>query len=93
MILASEVLQARVPGCVEMSGSVKAGLRPFVAHKVRSVKATFRGAVTLSHIVEGEGLTLNGEGIGGQPDLQKEIVANNAEVKEAYMGVRANETA
>lgn len=54
--------------------------------KVRPVKATFRGAAALSHIAEGESLTLNGEGKGGQRDLQKEVVANNAELKGACMG-------
>lgn len=40
----------------------------------------------MSHIAEGESLTLNGEGKGGQRDLQKEVIANNAEFKEACMG-------
>ena len=64
-LLSAEVLKDCVPGCQEMTGSPAEGFEATVVQKVGPVKATFKGAVTLSDIVEGESLTLSGEGKGG----------------------------
>ena len=60
-----EVLKASVPGCEELTGSRDEGFEATVKQKVGPVKATFKGNVTLSDIVEGESCTLSGEGKGG----------------------------
>ena len=54
-----------------MSGSPEEGFEATVVQKVGPVKATFKGAVTLSDIVEGESLTLSGEGKGGAAGFAK----------------------
>ncbi|MFN4100127.1 MAG: CoxG family protein [Pararhodobacter sp.] len=64
-LLNPEVLKASVPGCEELSGSVAEGYEAAVVQKVGPVKARFTGLVTFSDIVEGESLTLLGEGKGG----------------------------
>lgn len=70
-LLSRDVLQACVPGCQEMTGSAEDGFEATVVQKVGPVKATFKGAVTLSDIVEGESLTLTGEGKGGAAGFAK----------------------
>ena len=70
-LLSADVLKACVPGCTEMSGSAEDGFEATVVQKVGPVKATFKGAVTLSDLVEGESLTLTGEGKGGAAGFAK----------------------
>ncbi len=70
-LLNKDVLQACVPGCQEMSGSPEEGFEATVVQKVGPVKATFKGAVTLSDIIEFEALTLSGEGKGGVAGFAK----------------------
>lgn len=70
-LLSPEVLKECVPGCQEMSGSAEEGLEATVVQKVGPVKATFKGAVTISDVVEGESLTLTGEGKGGAAGFAK----------------------
>lgn len=70
-LLDKEVLKECVPGCQEMSGSAAEGFEAVVVQKVGPVKATFKGAVTLSDLVEGESLTLRGEGKGGAAGFAK----------------------
>ncbi len=70
-LLSAEVLKECVPGCQEMSGSPEEGFEATVVQKVGPVKATFKGAVTLSDRVEGESLTLSGEGKGGAAGFAK----------------------
>ena len=70
-LLDKDVLAACVPGCQEMSGSAEDGFEATVVQKVGPVKATFKGAVTLSNIIEGESLTLTGEGKGGAAGFAK----------------------
>ncbi|SLN71032.1 Carbon monoxide dehydrogenase subunit G (CoxG) [Roseovarius albus] len=60
-----EVLKACVHGTQELTGSVEDGFDATVQQKVGPVKATFRGIVTFSDIVEQESITLTGEGKGG----------------------------
>lgn len=70
-ILDPDVLQACVPGCQEMTGTAEEGFEAVVVQKVGPVKATFKGQVTVSDRVEGESLTLNGEGKGGAAGFAK----------------------
>lgn len=70
-LLSADVLKECVPGCQEMTGSSAEGFEATVVQKVGPVKATFKGAVTLSDIVEGESLTLSGEGKGGAAGFAK----------------------
>lgn len=70
-LLSPEVLKECVPGCQEMNGSAEEGFEATVVQKVGPVKATFKGAVTISDVVEGESLTLSGEGKGGAAGFAK----------------------
>lgn len=70
-LLEPEVLAACVPGCKEMSGSAEDGFEATVVQKVGPVKATFKGAVELSEMVENESLTLTGAGKGGAAGFAK----------------------
>lgn len=66
-----EVLKACVPGCTDLSGSAAEGYDATVVQKVGPVKATFKGTVTMSDVVEGESCTLTGEGKGGAAGFAK----------------------
>ena len=70
-ILNPEVLRECIPGCTEVTGDRDAGFEASVTQKVGPVKATFKGAVTLSDIVEGERVTITGEGKGGPAGFAK----------------------
>jgi len=70
-LLDAEVLKACVPGCQEMTGSPEEGFAATVVQKVGPVKATFKGAVTLSNMDEPNSLTLTGEGKGGAAGFAK----------------------
>ena len=66
-----EVLKECVPGAQEVTGSAEEGFDATVMQKVGPVKATFKGAVTFSDMVEGERLRLDGEGKGGAAGFAK----------------------
>jgi uncharacterized protein len=70
-ILNPEVLQACIPGCKSMTGSIADGYTAVVVQKVGPVSATFTGVVTLSDIVEGKSLRISGEGKGGPAGFAK----------------------
>ena len=70
-LLNPEVLKECVPGCTEMSGSAADGFEATVVQKVGPVKATFKGAVQLSDMVEHQSLTITGEGKGGPAGFAK----------------------
>ncbi|UYV36539.1 carbon monoxide dehydrogenase subunit G [Rhodobacteraceae bacterium D3-12] len=70
-LLSPDVLKECVPGCQELTGSPEEGFEATVVQKVGPVKATFKGTVTLSDMVEGESLTLTGEGKGGAAGFAK----------------------
>ncbi len=70
-ILDPEVLKACVPGCESMTGSPEEGFEAVVVQKVGPVKARFTGLVQLSDIVEGQSLTISGEGKGGPAGFAK----------------------
>jgi carbon monoxide dehydrogenase subunit G len=67
----AEVLKACIPGCEELTGSPEEGFSAVVKQKVGPVKATFKGEVTLSDIVEGTSYTISGEGKGGVAGFAK----------------------
>ncbi|WP_299845509.1 CoxG family protein [uncultured Roseovarius sp.] len=70
-LLSPEMLKECVPGAQEVSGTPEDGFEAVVVQKVGPVKATFKGSVTLSNMVEGESLTLSGEGKGGAAGFAK----------------------
>jgi len=70
-LVSAEVLKECVPGCTEMSGSPDEGFEATVVQKVGPVKATFKGAVQLSDIVDHKSLTITGEGKGGAAGFAK----------------------
>ena len=70
-ILDPQVLKACVPGCQEMEGTPEDGFTATVVQKVGPVKATFKGAVTLSDMTPPEALTISGEGKGGAAGFAK----------------------
>ena len=70
-ILSPDVLKDCVPGCTEMAGSAEDGFEATVVQKVGPVKATFKGAVTLSDMVPEQSLVLTGEGKGGAAGFAK----------------------
>ena len=65
------VLQACIPGCESLTGSVETGYEAVVVQKVGPVSARFTGVVTLSDIVQGQALTITGEGKGGAAGFAK----------------------
>ncbi len=70
-LLSPEVLKECVPGATEVTGNAEDGFEAVVTQKVGPVKATFRGAVTISNVVEHSSLTLTGEGKGGAAGFAK----------------------
>lgn len=70
-LLNADVLKACVPGATEVSGDAENGFEATVVQKVGPVKATFKGQVTLSEMVENESLVINGEGKGGAAGFAK----------------------
>lgn len=66
-----EMLKACVPGAQAVTGSAMEGFEATVMQKVGPVKATFKGVVVLSDMVENEKLTITGEGKGGAAGFAK----------------------
>jgi carbon monoxide dehydrogenase subunit G len=60
-----EVLKAAIPGCESIARLSPTDIEATVIAKVGPVKATFKGAVTLSDIDPPNGYTITGEGKGG----------------------------
>jgi carbon monoxide dehydrogenase subunit G len=67
----AETLMASIPGCTELTGNPDDGFEAVVKQKVGPVKATFKGKVSISDVVEGESYTLTGEGTGGVAGFAK----------------------
>jgi len=67
----ADVLKACVPGCSEMIRNEEGGFSAVVTQKVGPVKATFKGAVTLTDIVPQQSYTISGEGKGGAAGFAK----------------------
>ncbi len=70
-LLNPDVLKECVPGAQDVTGNPQDGYEATVTQKVGPVKATFKGAVTISNMVEHESLTLTGEGKGGAAGFAK----------------------
>jgi carbon monoxide dehydrogenase subunit G len=70
-ILNPDVLKECVPGCESMTGSAEEGFEAVVTQKVGPVKATFKGAVSISDRIEGKSLKISGEGKGGPAGFAK----------------------
>jgi carbon monoxide dehydrogenase subunit G len=70
-LLDPEMLQKCVPGAQEVTGSVADGYEATVVQKVGPVKATFKGQVTLSDLVENTSLKIDGAGKGGAAGFAK----------------------
>jgi len=70
-LLDAEVLKACVPGCTEMAGSAAEGFEATVVQKVGPVKATFKGAVSITDMIEHSSLKISGEGKGGAAGFAK----------------------
>lgn len=66
-----ETLAACIPGCEELTGSAEDGFQAVVKQKVGPVKATFKGAVTLSEVDTPNGYKISGEGKGGVAGFAK----------------------
>jgi carbon monoxide dehydrogenase subunit G len=70
-ILDAAVLKDCVPGCTEMTGSLDEGMTAVVTQRVGPVKATFKGNVTFSDVVQGKSVKITGEGQGGVAGFAK----------------------
>lgn len=70
-IIDAETLKAAVPGAQEVEGNAQDGYTATVTQKVGPVKATFKGVVTMSDIVENQSITISGEGKGGAAGFAK----------------------
>lgn len=70
-LLDPEMLQKCVPGAQDVTGSVENGYEATVVQKVGPVKATFKGQVTLSDLVENTSLKIDGAGKGGAAGFAK----------------------
>ena len=70
-LLNPDVLKACVPGATEVTGNPQDGFEASVTQKVGPVKATFKGQVVLSDLIENESLTITGEGKGGAAGFAK----------------------
>lgn len=60
-----EVLALCIPGCEELTGSPEEGFEAVVKQKIGPVRATFKGSVEISDVVEGESYHISGKGKGG----------------------------
>jgi len=78
-----EVLKACIPGCQEMEKTSETTFAATVKQKVGPVNATFKGAVELTDIVEGESYRISGEGKGGAAGFAKGGAAVRLEDAEA----------
>ncbi|MBF9032066.1 carbon monoxide dehydrogenase [Rhodobacterales bacterium HKCCE3408] len=67
----ADVLKDCIPGCEELTGNPEDGFEAVVKQKVGPVKATFKGAVTLSDVVPEQSYRISGEGKGGVAGFAK----------------------
>ena len=70
-LLNPDMLKACVPGAQEVTGSVADGFEATVVQKVGPVKATFKGEVTISDMVQDSSLKIDGSGKGGAAGFAK----------------------
>ena len=65
------VLKACIPGCQELNKTGDNGFQAVATIKIGPVKATFKGAVTLSDIDPPNGYKISGQGEGGVAGFAK----------------------
>jgi len=65
------VLKACIPGCQELEKNGDNGFKATATIKIGPVKATFKGAVTLSDIDPPNGYKISGQGEGGVAGFAK----------------------
>jgi uncharacterized protein len=65
------VLKACIPGCQELNRTGDNGFQAVATIKIGPVKATFKGAVTLSDIDPPNGYKISGQGEGGVAGFAK----------------------
>jgi len=70
-LLDPDMLKACVPGAQEVIGNPADGYTATVTQKVGPVKATFKGQVSMSDMVENRSLTISGSGKGGAAGFAK----------------------
>lgn len=70
-LLDPETLKECVPGAQEITGTPQDGFDAIVMQKVGPVKATFKGTVTFSDMVENTSMTIAGAGKGGAAGFAK----------------------
>ncbi|KJS41598.1 carbon monoxide dehydrogenase subunit G [Roseovarius sp. BRH_c41] len=85
-LLSPEVLKECVPGAQDVTGTPEDGFEATVVQKVGPVKATFKGMVKVSNIVEMQSLTLTGEGKGGAAGYAKG--GANVRLEDSETGTR-----
>ena len=66
-----DVLRECIPGCKDLAGSPSEGFAATVTQKVGPVKATFKGTIELSDVIEPESYTISGQGKGGAAGFAK----------------------
>ena len=66
-----EILKQCIPGCDSLEMTSDTQMTATVTAKVGPVKATFKGAITLSDIDPPNGYTISGEGKGGAAGFAK----------------------
>ena len=67
----ADMLKRCVPGAQKVTGSAAEGFEATVVQKVGPVKATFKGEVTISDMVENRSLKIDGSGKGGAAGFAK----------------------
>ena len=70
-LLDPDMLKNCVPGAQEVTGNPQDGYEATVVQKVGPVKATFKGQVSMTDMVENEKMTITGEGKGGAAGFAK----------------------
>ena len=60
-----QILQTSIPGCTSLTGNVSDGFAAIVTQKIGPVKATFKGTILISDIVEGHSYLIAGHGKAG----------------------------
>lgn len=70
-LLDPQVLKACVPGATEVEGSAAEGYVATVVQKVGPVKATFKGEVSMSDMVQDTSMRIDGAGKGGAAGFAK----------------------
>jgi carbon monoxide dehydrogenase subunit G len=66
-----DILRQSIPGCSAMTGNAVDGFEATATQKIGPVKATFKGQLELSDVVDGESYQISGQGKGGPAGYAK----------------------